>query len=99
MSSFSVLPSACRKAGAGEAETIAAVNAAALTGVLDGTRSAYRDIAILNAAAALMMAGRAASLSAGAAMADAAVESGAARDVLARLVRASNAPSPEETVR
>jgi len=70
----------------------ATVNAAALTAVLDGARSAYRDIAVLNAAAALMVAGRVTDIRAGAAMADAAVESGAARDVLAKLVHASNAP-------
>ena len=74
----------------------AGVNAAALTAVLDGARSAYRDIAVLNAAVALIVAGRVADVASGAAMADAAVESGAARDVLARLVRASNAPAPEE---
>ncbi len=40
-----------------------AVNAVALKGVLQGARNAYRDIAVLNAAAGLVVAERAATLS------------------------------------
>ena len=66
-------------------------NARALAAVLDGERNAYRDIAVLNAGAALVVAGAATSLSEGVARADAAVASGAARGTLARLVQVSNA--------
>ena len=64
-------------------------NAAALRAVLDGTPSAYRDIAVLNAAAALVVAERAATLAEGAQMAAAALDRGAVRDTLARLVAIS----------
>lgn len=67
-----------------------AQNAVALRAVLDGTRSAYRDIAVLNAAAALVVAGRAASLMAGAEQATAVLQSGKARATLAKLVDVSN---------
>ncbi len=65
-------------------------NAAALRAVLDGAPGAYRDIAALNAAAALVIAGRAADLDAGLALAVAAIDGGEARAVLERLVRASH---------
>ncbi len=65
-------------------------NAAALRAVLDGAPSPYRDIALLNAAAALVVAGKAADLKAGVAMAAHALDNGAARSTLAELVRASN---------
>ncbi len=67
------------------------VNAAALSAVLDGARSAYRDIAVFNAGASLVVAGAAASLQDGVARAGAALDSGAAKGTLARLVAASNA--------
>ncbi len=67
----------------------AAHNAAALRAVLAGEHGPYRDIAALNAAAALVVAGRAADLAAGLALARAALDGGRARDVLERLVRAS----------
>ena len=67
----------------------AARNAAALRAVLDGAAGAYRDIACLNAAAALVVAGRAPDLHQGFDLAVAALESGRARDVLARLIRVS----------
>jgi anthranilate phosphoribosyltransferase len=66
-------------------------NAAALTAVLDGARTAYRDIAILNAAAALMVADAAPDLGHGVARAAAAIDSGDAKGTLARLVAASKA--------
>ena len=55
-----------------------------------GARNAYRDIAVLNAGAALVVAGAASTLADGLARTQDAVDSGAARDTLARLVRASN---------
>ena len=66
-------------------------NAEALRAVLDGARSAYRDIAALNAAAALVVAGKAATLQDGLAQAYAAIDSGKAKAALATLVAASNA--------
>ena len=65
-------------------------NAAALRAVLDGAKNAYRDIAIINAAAALIVAGKAKNLKEGAGLAQNALDSGAARDALAALIAASN---------
>jgi anthranilate phosphoribosyltransferase len=65
-------------------------NAAALTAVLDGLKSPYRDIAVLNAAAALVVAGKAGGLAQGAAMAGNALDSGQARATLGRLKEVSN---------
>jgi anthranilate phosphoribosyltransferase len=62
----------------------AADNGAALMRLLDGERGAYRDAVLLNAAAALLLAGRATDLTAGAAQAAAAIDRGEA----ARLLRA-----------
>jgi anthranilate phosphoribosyltransferase len=69
-------------------------NARALLAALEGERSAYRDIAILNAAIALVVAGRAADIRDGAAQAANALDSGAARGKLAALFRCSNASAP-----
>jgi anthranilate phosphoribosyltransferase len=68
----------------------AAHNAAALTGVLDGAHNAYRDIAVLNAAAALVVAQKARNLQEGVEHASEALRSGKARHTLARLVKISN---------
>jgi anthranilate phosphoribosyltransferase len=65
-------------------------NAAALRALLDGYKSAYRDIVLLNAAAALIVAGKAQSLKEGAQLAAQEIDSGRAKDTLARLVSASN---------
>jgi anthranilate phosphoribosyltransferase len=65
-------------------------NAAALRGVLAGEKNAYRDIAVLNAAAALTVAGKARDLHEGVAMAARAIDSGQAKAVLERLILASN---------
>ena len=61
-------------------------NAIALRGVLAGDAGAYRDIVVYNAAAALVVAGRAADLRAGAKIAAAAIDSGKAKAALAKLV-------------
>ncbi|MFT4098376.1 MAG: anthranilate phosphoribosyltransferase [Rhodoblastus sp.] len=66
-------------------------NAAALTAVLDGAHGPYRDIAILNSAAALVVADKAANLKEGAALAAQSIDEGRARAALARLVAVSNA--------
>lgn len=64
-------------------------NAAALTDVLNGAKNAYRDIAILNAAAALVVAEKAANLLDGAKLAAAAIDEGRAKAVLAKLIKIS----------
>jgi anthranilate phosphoribosyltransferase len=69
----------------------AAVNAAALLGVLEGAAGAYRDTVLLNAAAALVVAGRVSGLRDGVAMAAQVIDSGAAREALGRMQRASAA--------
>ncbi len=65
-------------------------NAAALKAVLAGAAGAYRDIAVLNAAAALVVADKADGLASGATMAAQAINSGGAAEVLARLVAVTN---------
>jgi anthranilate phosphoribosyltransferase len=65
-------------------------NAAALRAVLDGVKGPYRDIVLLNAAAALVVGDRAANLADGVAIAAHAIDSGAAKRTLAALVRISN---------
>jgi anthranilate phosphoribosyltransferase len=65
-------------------------NAAALRAVLDGLKSPYRDIAVLNSAAALVVAAKAKGLKDGAALAQEALDSGRARATLAKLVDVSN---------
>jgi len=67
-----------------------AYNAAAITRLLDGEAGAYRDIVLLNSAAALIVAGRVSSLKEGVEMAAQAIDSGAAKKSLARLVAISN---------
>lgn len=60
-------------------------NAAALVALLDGAHGAYRDIVLLNAAATLIVAGRAADLREGAGLAAESLDAGAAKGVLRRL--------------
>jgi anthranilate phosphoribosyltransferase len=69
-------------------------NALALRAVLAGERNAYRDIAVLNAAAALVVADRVADLSEGARIAERALDDGAAAATLAKLVEVSNLNHP-----
>ena len=68
----------------------AAHNAAALRGVLDGNQNAYRDIAVLNAAAALVVAGKVQELREGVHFATEALNSGAAKRTFESLVEESN---------
>lgn len=70
-----------------------AANAAALQAVLGGAKGPYRDIAVLNAAIALAVAGKTRNLKQGAALAAAAIDEGRAAHTLAMLVRVSNRPS------
>jgi len=62
-----------------------AQNAAALEALLRGAPGPYRDVVLLNAAASLIVAGRADDLRAGAAIAARAIDEGAALGVLTRL--------------
>ncbi|WEX79024.1 anthranilate phosphoribosyltransferase [Sinorhizobium numidicum] len=66
-------------------------NAVALQAVLDGAENAYRDISLANAAASLMIAGRANDLAEGMALARQSLSSGAAKTALQRLITVSNA--------
>jgi anthranilate phosphoribosyltransferase len=69
----------------------AARNAAIVAGVLDGTPGAARDVVMLNAGAALFIAGRAGSVREGITRAAKAIDSGAARATLDRMIRSSRA--------
>jgi anthranilate phosphoribosyltransferase len=68
----------------------AATNAAAITELLAGRPGPYRDIVLLNSAAALLVAGKAADLKAGVALAATAVDSGKAKATLAQLIAITN---------
>ncbi len=61
-------------------------NAAAMTALLDGETGAYRDIVLLNTAAALMVCNKADNLKEGAEMAALAIDDGGAKAVLGNLV-------------
>ena len=75
----------------------AEANAAALAAVLKGGKGPFRDVAVFNAAAALVVAGRAKDLKAGVALAAEALDSGEAEGRLDRLIAVSNmAVSPDQ---
>lgn len=65
-------------------------NAAALRAVLGGAKNAYRDISLCNAAAALVVSGKAETLKDAMLLATASLESGKAAAALDRLVAVSN---------
>jgi anthranilate phosphoribosyltransferase len=66
------------------------VNAAALRAVLSGTRNAYRDISLVNAAASLVIAGKAETIGEGMRLATVSLDSGATAAALDRLIAVSN---------
>jgi anthranilate phosphoribosyltransferase len=72
-----------------------ATNAARMTALLDGTKGPLRDIVLFNAAAALIIAGRAKDLREGVAQAAKSIDSGAARTALSRLIAITNEKPPE----
>lgn len=72
-------------------------NARALRALLDGAPGAYRDAVLLNASAALVVAGRAPGLREGVGMAAESLDSGAARAKVAALARATR-PAPPPVV-
>jgi anthranilate phosphoribosyltransferase len=91
--SFEVLPEDVglkRVAGEALKGGDAAANAVALQSVLDGRPSPYRDVALLNAAAALVVAGRARDLKEGMTLGTQSIDSGAAAERLKRLIAVSN---------
>jgi anthranilate phosphoribosyltransferase len=69
-------------------------NAATTAGILDGQRGPRRDLAVLNAGAAIYVAGRADSLAEGVACAQEAVDTGAAKAALKRYVELSQRLAP-----
>ncbi len=71
----------------------AAANAAAMTRLLAGEKSAYRDIVTLNAAAALVLSGKAADIREGVRLAAESLDTGAARDILQKLIDVTNKAS------
>lgn len=73
----------------------AAENAGLVRTVVDGRTGPLRDVVLLNAGAALFVAGRADSVRAGIALAGDAIDAGAARTTLDRLIAASNARTGE----
>lgn len=73
----------------------AETNAAALRAVLGGAPGPYRDIVLLNAAAALIVADRVRTLTDGVALAAGMIDSGKATAALEQLVAISNTPPPE----
>ena len=66
-----------------------AQNAAVVESVLGGTRGPARDVVVLNAAAAIWLAGRAPSLAAGVPVAEESIDTGAARERLAAFAAAT----------
>lgn len=70
-----------------------AENAAAIRRLFDGEAGAYRDIVLLNTAAALIVADKASNLKEGVDAAAKIVDSGAARETLSKLIAASNGKS------
>ncbi|MDE0374179.1 MAG: anthranilate phosphoribosyltransferase [Rhodospirillales bacterium] len=86
---FTVTPEDAGLSRAAPAELVggdAAANAASIRNLLDGKRGPYRDIVVLNAAAALIVAQRADDLEEGAAQAARSIDTGAAGTALDRLV-------------
>ncbi len=65
-------------------------NAMRLRALLDGAEGAYRDAALLNSAAALVIVGRASDLKEGAAIAAESIDSGAAKAKVAALAKTTN---------
>jgi len=74
----------------------ASENANAIQAVLAGDVGSHRDIAVLNAAAALVVAGLASDFPGGTEMAGAAIDDGRAAQALETLVRVSNAAAAAE---
>jgi anthranilate phosphoribosyltransferase len=76
----------------------ATVNAKAIRQVIGGQPSPHRDIAVLNAAAALVVIGQVADLPAGVSLACEVIDDGRASRVLEELIRVSVSAASDETV-
>ncbi len=74
----------------------ASVNAEAIRQVVSGAVSPHRDIAVLNAGAALTVVGRCEDLASGVRLAELLIDSGRAAGVLDEFVRVTNAAAAEE---
>jgi anthranilate phosphoribosyltransferase len=79
---FGLAPASSPALAGGEAEA----NARILRDILEGEQGAHRDMLLANSAAALVVSGRAGNFLEGVAMAREAIDSGAARHKLARLI-------------
>ncbi|TPP11054.1 anthranilate phosphoribosyltransferase [Rhizobium glycinendophyticum] len=71
------------------------VNAAALRDVLGGAKTAYRDVALCNAAASLIVAGKAKDVTEGMHLASQSLDSGSAARALEMLITISNSPTQD----
>jgi anthranilate phosphoribosyltransferase len=71
----------------------AAENAAALKRLFDGATGAYRDVVLINSAAALVIAGKVQWLKEGVALASSAIDEGAAKAQLDKLIAITNRPT------
>lgn len=71
-------------------------NAKALRAVLEGEKNAYREIVLLNSAAALVIAGKAGDMAEGVEMAAKSIDSGAALATLDKLASISQALAPKK---
>jgi anthranilate phosphoribosyltransferase len=92
---FNITPEAVGLPRAAKADLIGGNpthNAAALTRLLAGETGPYRDIVLLNAAAAFLVAERTETLREGVDLGRRVIDSGAAREALARLVAISRTP-------
>ena len=67
-----------------------AYNAGRMRTILEGARDPYRDVVLLNAAAAFIVAGKVETLKAGAALAAEQIDSGRAKHTLEKLISVSN---------
>lgn len=84
---FGISPTSLKDLEGGDAE----VNARALRGLLKGQASAYRDIVLLNSAAALIVAGKSDNIADGIVLAKQSIDTGCAMAALENLIRVSNA--------
>ncbi|NWH08923.1 MAG: anthranilate phosphoribosyltransferase [Alphaproteobacteria bacterium] len=94
VTSFSISPEDLGLARASLASLVGgepSVNAGALVRLLSGEAGAYRDIVLLNAAAALLIADKVADLSEGISLARRSIDEGLALKALERLIAVSNA--------
>ena len=73
-------------------------NAQAIIEMLNGSTSAYRNIVILNASAALIVAGKVKTLQEGKELATQAIDSGEANRVLSRLITITNQDTIGENI-